>query len=42
MYDASIALPLKGDTVSITAAGLVPAAALLVTVLLVEFAALHK
>lgn len=43
LYDAGISLPLAPhDTVSIEAAGLIPFAALVVTVLLVEFAAMAR
>ena len=41
-YDASIALPNHPDTVSIELAGIIPAVALVVTVLAVEFGALYK
>lgn len=42
MYDAAISLPPHPDSVSIVAAGLIPFGVLVLTVVLVEFAALHK
>lgn len=42
IYDASISLPWHPDTVSIELAGIIPFAALIITVLAVEFGAMWK